>query len=166
MIGGLANTSEINLSRFVDSGFVFNETGWSCKSIIVAAISGEELESFTSYATGVQAIGGEYEITDTFGTCILSIDGRDAADVYRKGIGDVLKDRPEITNLFPYVYSDVSDIPIFVRFSDDSSIGDTFPPGEPAFHKEYRNHPDIDMVSVRAEWKILKRRRLSSDIPA
>jgi hypothetical protein len=29
MIGGLANTSEINLKKFVDSGFVFNENGYS-----------------------------------------------------------------------------------------------------------------------------------------
>ncbi|MBR7084556.1 MAG: diguanylate cyclase, partial [Oscillospiraceae bacterium] len=31
MIGGLANTSEINLKKFLDSGFIFNEKGWTNK---------------------------------------------------------------------------------------------------------------------------------------
>ena len=101
MIGGLANTSEISLREFLDSGFVFNENGWSNKGIILAAISGEKVESYSSYATGVQVIGRETEITDTFGTCILSIDGKDAAKEYRIGIGDELEKPPELTNLFP-----------------------------------------------------------------
>ena len=111
MIGGLANTSEINLRKFLDSGFVFNEEGWSNKGIILAAISGSDVESYSSYATGVQAIGEDCEITDTFGTCILSIDGKDGAGEYRIGVGDELVSRPELTNLFPYVYSETSDIP-------------------------------------------------------
>ena len=149
MIGGLANTSEINLRRFLDSGFVFNENGWTNKGIIVAAISGDEVESFCSYATGVQAIGEEAEITDTFGTCILSINGKDAAEEYRIGVGDELKNRPELTNLFPYVYSDASDIPIFVRFSDDSSIGDLFDKNEPVNKIRYDSRPDLDTTTKR-----------------
>ena len=62
MIGGLANTSEINLKRFLDSGFVFNENGSTNKGILVAAISGEGVESYSSYATGVQTIGDEAQI--------------------------------------------------------------------------------------------------------
>ena len=149
MIGGLANTNEINLRKFVDSGFVFNEKGWSSKGIIAAAISGENVESCSSYATGVQVIGGDMEVTDTFGTCILSIDGKDAANKYRVGIGDELKDRPEMTNLFPYVYSDASDIPIFVRFSDNESIGEAFPEDVPANEDFYAAHPGIDKNAKR-----------------
>ncbi len=93
MIGGLANTAEINLRKFVDSGFVFNENGWTNKGMLIAAFSGSEVESYSSYATGVQVIGDEVEITDTFGTCILSVDEKDAAHEYLTGIGDVLKER-------------------------------------------------------------------------
>lgn len=149
MIGGLANTSEINLKKFLDSGFVFNENGWSNKGIILAAISGSEVESYSSYATGVQAIGEDCEITDTFGTCILSIDGKDAASEYRIGVGDQLVDRPELTNLFPYVYSQASDIPIFVRFSDDQSIEESFPKDNIVNKPLYEAHPDIDTCAKR-----------------
>ena len=149
MIGGLANTSEINLKKFVDSGFVFNENGWTSKGIILASIGGEDLESYSSYATGVQVIGEEVEITDTFWTCILSIDGKDAAEEYRLGVGDKLKDRPELTNLFPYVYSDASDIPIFVRFSNDQSLADFFDEKDPVNAKMFELHPDIDRYAKR-----------------
>lgn len=150
MIGGLANTPDINLRKFLDSGFVFNENGWSDKGIILAAIGGDQVESYSSYATGVQPIGEEMEITDTFGTCILSIDGKDAAKEYRIGVGNELKERPELTNLFPFVYSDASDIPIFVRFSDDQSISDVFSADNPINRSAYEIHPDIDS-STRIE---------------
>ena len=149
MIGGLANTSEINLKKFVDSGFVFNETGWSNKSIIAAALGGDDFECYSSYATGVQAIGEESEITDTFWTCILSIDGKDAASEFRLGVGDELRDRPELTNLFPYVYSDASDIPIFVRFSNDSGISDIFDRADPINKIMYDAHPNLDVDCKR-----------------
>ena len=149
MIGGLANTADISLKHFLDSGFVFNENGWTNKGILVAAISGDAVESYSSYATGVQAIGDEVEITDTFGTCILSIDGRDAAEEYRIGVGDELKSRPELTNLFPYVYSDASDIPIFVRFSDDRSISDIFDRNIAINKLGYDAHPDLDTETKR-----------------
>ncbi|MCR5542101.1 MAG: EAL domain-containing protein [Ruminococcus sp.] len=144
MIGGLANTSEVSLKKFLDSGFVFNEKGWSNRAMIVAAISGAEVESFSSCATGVQALGEEREITDTFCSCILSMDGKDAAKEYRLGIGDELTDRPEMTNLFPYVYSDVSDIPIFVRFSENQSLNDIFDKSEPVIGKLQEMYPDKD----------------------
>lgn len=149
MIGGLANTSEINLRRFLDSGFVFNENGSTNKGILVAAISGEGVESYSSYATGVQTIGDEAEITDTFGTCILSIDGRDAAEEFRIGVGDELKNRPELTNLFPYVYSDASNIPIFVRFSDDRSISDIFDKSVAINRLAYEAHPYLNTETNR-----------------
>ncbi|MBQ8965539.1 EAL domain-containing protein [Ruminococcus sp.] len=149
MIGGLANTSEINLKKFLDSGFVFNENGWTNRGVLVAAISGDEVESFSSYATGVQALGEEMEITDTFSTCVLSIDGKDAAREYRMGVGEELKNRPELTNLFPYVYSDASDIPIFVRFSDDMSLGEMFDMNEPVNKVMCDDHGGLDLDTRR-----------------
>ena len=149
MIGGLANTSEISLKRFLASGFVFNETGWMHKGIILAAINGSELEAYTSYATGVQTIGGEMEITDTFCSCVLELDGKDAAAVFRNGVGDELKERPELTNLFPYVYTDVSDIPIYVCFFDNDSLNDVFDVNEPIIRKLQELAPEKDYTSKR-----------------
>ena len=149
MIGGLANTSDINLKKFLDSGFVFNENGWTNKGIIVASIGGEDVDSYSSYATGVQVIGDEMKITDTFWTCILAIDGKDAAQEYRLGVGDEIKDRPELTNLFPYVYSDASDIPIFVRFSNDQSLVDVFDENEPINKRMFELHSNLDRYAKR-----------------
>ena len=144
MIGGIAGTSEFTLKRFQDTGFIFNEHGWTNKGIIVASVSGENVESYSSYATGAQAIGKENVITDTFGTCILSIDGMDAADSFLMGIGEKLKDKPELTNLFPYVYSDAEDIPIVMHYSDNISISGKFDEDSPENARFYASHPDID----------------------
>lgn len=149
MTGGLANTSEVSLKKFQDSGFVFNETGWTSKGIMLASISGSEVESFSSCASGVQALGDEMEITDTFCSCILSIDGKDAAKSYHSSIGDELLKRPELTSLFPYVYSDVSDIPIFVRFSEGQSLDDIFDPEEPIIKKLKKMYPEKDYTTKR-----------------
>ena len=150
MIGGIANTSDISFHKFADSGFVFNEQGWSNKGILVAAISGSELEVFSSYATGVQVIGKEVEVTDTFGTCILSIDGKDGAKEYRLGVGDELFDKPELANLLPFVYSEASDIPVFIKFSDEKSIGEVFDESVPSNASLYSAHPDIER-SIKRE---------------
>lgn len=164
MIGGLANTAEISLRKFLDSGFVFNENGWTDKGILVASISGDDVESFSSYATGVQVIGKEVEVTDTFGTCILSVDGKDAAKEYLVGVGDVLKERPELTNLFPYVYTEASDIPIMVRFSDDQSIADMFDESAPVNAAAYAAHRGIECREPRelinANHNVMKGRKL------
>ena len=149
MIGGLANTSDISLRRFLDSGFVFNENGWTDKGILLASFSGAGVESFSSYATGVQVIGKEVEVTDTFGSCILSVDGKDAAKEYLVGVGDSLKNRPELTNLFPYVYSETSDIPIMVRFSDDQSLADMFDADDPSNAQAYADHAGLDCSERR-----------------
>lgn len=147
MTGGIANLPDNNL---IDAGgFVFNEDGWSEQGIILAALGGEKLECVSSYAAGVQAIGDESEVTDAFGTCILSIDGKDAAGEYRSGIGAALEKKPELTNLFPYVYADTNDVPIFVEFWPERSLGDAFPENEPINADAYETHPDIDRTRER-----------------
>lgn len=149
MIGGIANTSEISLRKNLDSGFVFNEKGWSNKGIIVAAIGGKDVESYSSYVTGVEVIGDDIEITDAFGNCILSIDGKDAAALFRTGIGDDIIESPELTDLFPYVYSDTSDIPVFFGYSGNTSIAEAFPEDSPINENLYTKHPGLDKTSRR-----------------
>jgi EAL domain-containing protein (putative c-di-GMP-specific phosphodiesterase class I) len=149
MVGGLANTGDISMKRFLDSGFVFNENGWSDSSIIVASFGGAKLECMSSYATGVQPFGEECEVTDTFAHTILSLDGKDAAQEYILGVGNDLRERADIASLFPYAYSDAGDIPVFVRFSKDESLEDIYPKEQPLYQGEYDSHPDIDTSKPR-----------------
>ncbi|MBO4396525.1 MAG: EAL domain-containing protein [Eubacterium sp.] len=90
MIGGIANFPSSDFEDSLEKAFIFNESGYTTDGLIAAAISGPNLDVFTSYATGAQAIGDEFEA----------------------GTQDKLADRPELLDLFPYVYSDISDIPI------------------------------------------------------
>ena len=150
MIGGIANASDINMTRSHTSGFVFNENGYSHSGVILAAIGGEEVDCMCSYATGVQVIGEDIDITDSFGNCILSLDGENAADVYQQGIGEELSVQPELTMLFPFVYSDAADIPIYVNYTDDLSINDLFPEDSPEYREDYDKHPGIERYERRA----------------
>lgn len=149
MTGGLANTTDISLRQFTANGFLFDENGWTDKGIILAAIGGAEVESYSSYATGVQTIGDELEVTDTFGTCILTIDGMDAAEMFRKSIGDEIADNPELANMFPYVYADTTNIPVFVSYSDNRSISEVFDEDAPMNESKYQKHPYLDKNKKR-----------------
>ena len=149
MTGGIANTSEMNLRKSVASGFVFNEKGYTSSGLIAASISGKAVDSYTSCATGVQVLGGENEITDTFGTCILSLDGKDAAAEFVSGAGAELIKNPELTVLFPYVYSDTPDIPVFVHYSADKSIAEMFDKESPINAVSYGIHQDLDVNEKR-----------------
>ncbi len=119
MIGGLANTPDISFEKEAEDGFVFDEKGWSSRSIIVASISGEELEVGEYYATGVQPLGDELDITGADGTFITEIEKKPAAEMYRDSVGEAVRERPEIAKLFPFVYADASGVPIFVHYEDD-----------------------------------------------
>ncbi|MCR5797717.1 MAG: EAL domain-containing protein [Eubacterium sp.] len=149
MIGGLANTAEISLRDFGETGFLFDENGWTRKGIILASIGGEEVESVTGYATGVEVLGDEIEITNCFGNCILEFEGKDAAESYRKVVGDTVQNNLELTNLFPFVYSGTEDIPIMVHYSKDKSIDEMFGREDAAYKKIYDAHPDIDTAEAR-----------------
>lgn len=96
MIGGVADTPNPDFDKALEEGFVFDETGASHSGLLIASISGDALEVFTSYATGAQALGDEFE----------------------PGEGDKLKDKPEVIDLFPYVYSDIGDVPIRVHHAE------------------------------------------------
>ncbi len=144
MIGGIVNASEIGQQKECKAGFVFDEYGWTSSGLLMAAIGGEKVESFSTYATGVQAIGEEYEITDAFGNCILGLGGIDASKEYCTGIGEALHNRPELANLFPLVYSDMPDIPVPIRYVENVSLAEMFPEEDPANAKLFAGRPDLD----------------------
>ena len=98
MIGGIANSPEPDYDKSVAAGFVFNETMATHDGILLASLSGLILESYTSYATGAQAIGEEFEPGDAV----------------------KLSDKPQIEDLFPYVYSDIDDVPVTLSHVETS----------------------------------------------
>ncbi len=142
MTGGLADKPDIVFKKPVERGFVFNEKKASNKVVMVASISGRDVESFSSYSTGVQVIGDEIHLDDTFGTCVLSVDGKDTADIYKRSLGEAIRKKPEMAELFPYVYSDTDDFPVFVHLLNDTSIEEEFPKDDPAYQKLYEAHKD------------------------
>ena len=141
MLGGLADGPRSNLNVIPDNSFVFDENGWSDEGIIFAAIDGEELECNSLYATGVESIGKEMEVTDTFSRAILKLDGKDAAQFYISGIGKDIKREDDITNLFPFVYSDAPEFPIYVDYNESRSLEDSFPRDNPSCAPYYESHP-------------------------
>ncbi|MBP5491624.1 MAG: EAL domain-containing protein [Clostridiales bacterium] len=153
MTGGVVSLPLTSGKKSETRGFVFNDDGFSDRAMIIASFSGKELENMTSFATGVQAIGEEVEITDSFKSCILSIDGKDAVDVYQMGLDHALYDHPELLHLFPYVYTDSESVPILLNYVQDGCIAELFPAADPENEKEYAMRPDLD-VKVRGE-KIL-----------
>ena len=143
MVGGVADCPGSTLSEFPTDAFLFDEVGWTKQGLIVASISGNRIDSLCTYTTGVEAIGQDMEVTESIGSCILSFDGCDAGQQYKSGIGDVLDQRPELTGLFPYVYSDAPEFPVFVTYGEHRLV-DVFPDSDPVFKEYYESHPEID----------------------
>ena len=143
MLGGIVTVSDIGQQKACKAGFVFDENGWTSQGLLMATIGGGEVESFCAYATGVQAIGAEFEITDAFGSCILELAGVDAAKEYCTGIGEVLHNRPELAELFPLVYADAPDIPVPVQYIENTSLAELFPENDPANAKMFADRPDL-----------------------
>ena len=122
MIGGIANAMRGRNKRNISRGYLFNETGWSYDGMIVAMLSGRNLECYTSGATGVQTVGDELMITEADHNRIVSIDGRDALSEYLLGNVDELMEKPELADLFPFVYSEQRNVPLQVSIVDGQLI--------------------------------------------
>lgn len=144
MSGGVASLPESGHGNLMENGFVFNETGWSDRAILIAAVSGQKFESYSSFATGAQVIGEESEITDTFKSCILSIDGKDAVDVCQLGIDNILNEHPELVYLFPYVHADEVEVPLHIYHRKDVSLEQAFPRTDPMNQNEYALREDVE----------------------
>ncbi len=144
MTGGVASLPNSGQGNLTESGFVFNETGWSDRAILIASLSGQKLESYSSFATGSQVIGEEAEITDTFKSSILAIDGKNAVDVCQLGIDNALNEQPELAYLFPYVYADEVDVPLHIYYRKDVSLEQVFPKNDPLNQNEYTLRDEVD----------------------
>ena len=116
MIGGVVNNNDIGGESSGRSGFVFDENGWSDKSMIATSISGEKVEAVGYLSSGMQAAGDELVATKTDGKKILEIDGRNSANVYREVVGEEIRDNGELIFLFPLLYSGKTDIPFIVGY--------------------------------------------------
>jgi EAL domain-containing protein (putative c-di-GMP-specific phosphodiesterase class I) len=122
MVGGIADAIYSRNRQSGGRGFLFNETGWSRDGILAAMLSGESLECYTSGATGVQTAGDEMVITEAEHNRIISIDGRDALSEYLLGNADELMKRPELADLFPFVYSEHRNVPLQLKAVDGQLI--------------------------------------------
>ena len=136
MIGGLADTPENYY------GFLFDETGAYEDAILMAAFSGSELETSVSYASGVEVVGNEEEITDCYGPCILSINDEKAVKRHKLVLEDV---DSKFKNLFPFVYSDAPGIPFYMSYGKDKSIAELFPVEEDYIRKTLPKKGDLDI---------------------
>ena len=144
MTGGVASLPNSGQGNLTEGGFVFNETGWSDRAILIASLSGQKLESYSSFATGAKVIGEEAEITDTFKSSILTIDGKNAVDVCQLGIDNALDEHPEFAYLFPYVFSDEVDVPLHIYYRKDVSLEQVFSKTDPMNQNEYTLREDVD----------------------
>ena len=147
MTGGVVCSSPLIGNEKSRCGFVFDENGYSDCDVILASIGGSDVECCSAYITGAQAIGESAVITGSFGSSILSIEGKDAVSGYLVGIDEKFRDKAELRNLFPFVYSDSDDLPIFISYSADRSLSELYPEDDPANRKYYEDNPDIDIFS-------------------
>lgn len=138
MAGGLANLPHSN------QGFVFDETGSSISSLMIASIGGDEFECMTSVATGVEMIGNEVLITDAFGPALLEVDSKNAMNSYSNSWNNKLDQNSKFKNLFPYVYADDPEIPVFIALERNKSLEELYPKDDPSYAKAYELHPDLD----------------------
>ena len=149
MIGGVAAGPEFLTKGSESPGFIFNEDGWSDNGVLLASVGGATLEALSSYASGVQDVGVDHVITDVLGSSILEVDGVDAAREYRIGIGNGLMENGALSMLFPIVYSDVPDVPIYMSYYVNESIGNLLPRDDPWNEYDYASHPGIDTETKR-----------------
>lgn len=119
MLGGFAISSEAMYENEYKPGFVFDESGYSDEALLIAAVIGADVDCLTSCAAGVETVGKEFEVTETSGNRILSIDGKNAAELYKKGVGEKLKTDRNLYELFPFAYSDNNNVPVFVVYKED-----------------------------------------------
>ncbi|MBR6274386.1 MAG: EAL domain-containing protein [Lachnospiraceae bacterium] len=118
LTGGTVNVSERVAGKLEDSGFVFDETGWTNEGVIAATISGKDFECRSSYVTGAQTIGEDLTITETMDNYILAVNNVKTMKVFGQGIGGELMEHTKLLKLFPYVYSEYPDIPFYVEIED------------------------------------------------
>ena len=150
MFGGLADGPGSGLETNPQYSFVFDENGWDDDGIILAAIDGGSVDSLCCYATGVEPIGEEMEVTDTFSTLVMEVNGGDAGLRYQMGIGSGIGSNANLTCLFPFAYSDSPNFPVYVQYMDNYSLEELFPKSDPANKKFYNEHPDIDTKEKKA----------------
>jgi len=141
MIGGITDHANVNAQK---NGFVFNENGWSDSAAILASFSGPDLESFTSCANGVQAVGKENEITDLFQSVILSINGRNPDETFWLGTLGGLAESRHISGLFPFVYTEAEDISVYLRSVRNKSLLEVVDKNDPVNRVAYEERCDLD----------------------
>jgi len=115
MIGGVASDFDENYIQNQDCGFVFNENGSTTEGILVASVSGEGVETHTTFASGAQPVGCEMEVTETDGYCIQSIHGRPAVDEFLIDEETAAFSDSAMAPFFPFTHADQEGLPFVAR---------------------------------------------------
>ncbi len=58
MMGGIVNLPEETYRRYRTKGFIFDETGWLDRGMLLTALTGEDMECIGGFATGAQETEG------------------------------------------------------------------------------------------------------------
>ena len=120
MLGGVVDRNDI----VGDTGFVFDENGWSSQETIFAALNGDSLECLADSVTGVQIVGDQHEITKVKDNHILEIDGKTTSDFIIEGVGEQVASKPDFGFYFPLAYSfDGVDVPFVYGYSEKEGLG-------------------------------------------
>ena len=120
MIGGVVDWNDI----IGDTGFVFDENGWSDQEMIAASLNGESLECLADFVTGVQTVNELHEITKAQGRCILEIDGKPTTEFIIEGVGEEVCAKADLGFYFPLAYSfDGVDVPFVYGYREKGGLG-------------------------------------------
>ena len=118
MLGGFAISSEAMYENVYEPGFVFDESGASDEAVIIAAVIGADVDCVTSCASGAETVGKDYEVTEVSKNSIISLDGKNAGELYKKGVGEKIKSDQKLFELFPFAYSE-NNVPVFVKYEEN-----------------------------------------------
>lgn len=154
VIGGLANSAEVQIIDRSKPSFVFNENTALNDGVVFASLSGNRLESLTTYVTGAEPMNDELEITSSFGTAILGINNKDGAGYYAEPIGDIIRKDPSVANIFPLCYAENNDIPFNVLYYKDTSIKEIIPDDSPYCKAFYASHKSIPVTDEKKDYII------------
>lgn len=126
MTGGIADRSPVVRRDGAKCGFVFDENGWSDKAILFASFSGGVLECKSSFVSGAEPGGRDLEITKSYGSVILEINGRNAAEVMLEEAGEEIRDNKDLSELLPFVDKENEAVPVVIEYRSGISISDVY----------------------------------------
>lgn len=135
MLGGIVNHRESEYPDFHGmKSFVFTESDIALVGMATAVINSKKLTVNSEVIYVTQQVGKTYTVTESDGTIIRKVDGRDAVEWYSDVTGINLSDYNDeedlselSSSMFPMVKKDYGNIPWVIGYSPQSSKYSVFP---------------------------------------